>query len=305
MNTTQFPDDERYMEWLNAHGSTGVKNYELNAHPSNRGHVAVYREMSMGERQILARLDSMEEDHPGAFDLQRMLVSSCLLYPSVEDYPKPPYAVAELYSRVRQHGHGPLEDGEEMITENKDMGAVPEHVVEDIKSARDVAYDTFHAPEYGSAYKELVIELASDHEGQIDPQTLDYLWSLSPGRLRDIAARVEQVHADVRRQALRFLHRSNELDGEQKQARAEEIESNFASPWETIDQIVGDKATPDDEDDDGGGGDGEDRKTTSEPVGKARSQDQEGGLPPNRPPAEEEIRDIENEVRGIVEGGSS
>lgn len=161
-----------------------------------------------------------------------------------------------------------------------------------------MAYDTFHAPEYGSVYKELVIELASDHEGQIDPQTLDYLWSMSPGRVRDIAARVEQVHADVRRQALQFLHKSSELDGEQKQMRAEEIESNFASPWEAVDQVVGDAATPDEDEQE------EEEEDNDGPVGKARAEDQEGGLPPNRPPDADEIRDIENEVRGIVEGTS-
>ena len=293
MDPREFPSDDRFSEWIRQYGTTGVKTYGL-THPANRGCVAVYREMTMNERQILARLEEVEDEHPGAYDYQRMIVSACLLHPTLESYPKPPIAAAEMFTRMRQHGHGPLEEEEEMVTQDKDLGAIPRHVTEDIKNARSAAYDVFHDQMFSSIYKDLIIELASGPDGQIDVHALDYLWGLSPGRIRDIAARVEQVHADVRREAVEFLRRDTDMDGEEKQQRAEMIEDNFASPMEAIDQVVGDAATPSDDED-------EEESESDGPSTTMDQQGEEGELPPNRPPSEEQKRKLDQDIKEILD----
>lgn len=291
MDPRQFPSDERFADWIAQYGTTGVKVYRLAEHPANEGCVAIYREMAMNERQILARLEQMEDENPGAYDYQEMIVSACLLHPTLESYPKPPFAAAELFGRIRQHGHGPLSTEEEMVTVNEDLGAIPRHVTNDIRTARAAAYEVFHNPQFSSVYKDLVVELASGPDGQIDAHTLDYLWRLSPGRLRDIAARIEQVHADVRREALQFLQGQSEMDGEEKQQRAEIIEDNFASPLEAIDRVVGAAATPSEDEEETG--DASDKDPAD--VGGS-----DGALPPNRPPSDEEKRELDQEIQAIL-----
>lgn len=278
MDPRSNPSDEQIATWAQRYGTTGVKTYDLSG-TKNRGCVAVYREMSMADRQLLARLEETGVEYPGAYDYQRMMVSNCLLYPTVEAYPHPPFAAAELFSRIRQHGHGPLYDDEEMVTEDEQKGQIPGHIVRDMRSARRAAYKTFHSPKASSIYTDLIIELASGPNGTIDPQTLDYLWGLSPGRLRDLSARIEQAHANIRKEAMEYLKQDSDMDGEEKQARAKHVESTFGSPFAPIDRVVGDAATPKPDED-------EEQPEQEQPQRQTSGGDDD--LPPNRPPTQEE-----------------
>lgn len=277
---TEWPSDGKYGEWARRYGTTGVKNYLLKGgqagHPENRSCVAVYREMTMNERQLMARLREMN-DQGGNYDTPRIITSACLLYPTLDSYPRPAYAAAELFPRIRQHGHGPLGIEEETVTVDEDKGALPKHMVEDFKSARSAAYDAFHDDQTASVYTDLIVTMASGEDG-IDPQTLDYLWDLSPGRIRDLAARLEQAHADARREGKKYLQQAD-MDAEERQARAKRIEEVFDSPLAAIDAVVGEAATPTDEEE------------KSEAKTKTKSQDDSGDLPPNKPPSQEEIED--------------
>lgn len=291
-----YPSDDRIAKWMQEHGTTGVKMYDLEHH-ANANCVAVYREMAMAERQMLARLADMEEEHPGAYDYKRMIVSTCLLHPTIDDYPKPAVAAAELFGRISVHGHAPLDEEEEMITEDKDLGALPEHVANDFRKARRVAYDSFHNPKFGSVYRDLIVELASNQDGDINPQTLDYLWNQSPGKIRDIAGRVEQVHADIRREAISFLHKNSDMDADERKQRAKMIEDNFASPLEIIDEVAGDAVVPvsDDEED-------EDEESTPD-TKQTTAKEDDSGLPPNRPPSQDEREDLDKKLKEIIQNG--
>lgn len=278
MDPREFPDDEQFAQWARRYGTTGVKNVELSMSP-NHGCIAVYREMSMNERQLLARMEEIDDEHPGAFDHQRMVVANCLLHPTLDAYPHPAFAAAELFPRIRQHGHGQMEEGEEMVTVDKEKGTIPRHMVRDIRNARKAAFEAFHSPTISSIYKDLIIEMASGPNGEIDPQTLDYLWKQSPGRIRDLAARIEQAHADIRREALQYLQEgAADMDAEEKQARAQHVEETFASPFVAIDTVVGKEATP--------GDDEEIDEVQQEP------QQHDDSLPPNRPTSKEEVKEI-------------
>lgn len=277
MDPKSYPSDEQFAKWAKRYGTTGVKTYGLTG-GNNRGCVAVYREMSMADRQLLARMESVDEEYPGAYDYQRMIVANCLLYPTIDTYPHPPFAAAELFNRIRQHGHGPIDNDEELVTVDEQKGQIPAHITKDIKSARKAAFDAFHNPKVSSLYTDLIVELASGPQGAIDPQTLDYLWDLSPGRLRDLSARIEQAHADIRKEALEYLKKESDMDGEEKQARAKHVEQTFGSPFAPIDEVVGDRATPDPEDD-------TDEATNQQQQPKSGGDDE---LPPNRAPTQEE-----------------
>jgi hypothetical protein len=283
MDPREWPDDADYGKWTRRYGTTGVKNHLLEGgqtgHPENKGCIAVYREMTMNERQLMARLRELNEENRNAFDTPEIIVSGCLLYPTLDAYPRPSWAAAELFPRIRQHGHGPLNAKEETVTEDEDKGALPRHMVEDFKSARSAAYDAFHDDRTASVYTDLIVTMASGEDG-IDPQTLDYLWDLSPGRIRDLAARLEQAHADARREGKQYLQQAD-MEAEERQARAKRIEEVFDSPLAAIDAVVGNAATPTDDDDE------EDNTTTSKSPDQRRNEGEE--LPPNAPPSQEEI----------------
>lgn len=285
MDPTEWPSDEEYGTWTRRYGTTGVKNHLLKGgqtgHPENDGCVAVYREMTMNERQLMSRLRSLNDENPGAFDTPQIIVSGCLLYPTLDAYPRPSYAAAELFPRIRQHGHGPLSAQEETVTADEDRGALPLHMVEDFKAARSAAYDAFHNDRTASVYTDLIVTMASGEDG-IDPQTLDYLWDLSPGRIRDLAARLEQAHADARREGKKYLQQAD-MEAEERQARAKRIEEVFDSPLAAIDAVVGESATPT-------GSDESESRDEPQRGGPPQGKD-DGELPPNGPPSQKEIED--------------
>jgi len=277
MDPRSFPKDEKIAEWADAYGTTGVKTYTLK-HPRNEGCVAVYREMSMSERQVMGRMQQIEDEHPGAYDYERMIASACLLHPTIESYPHPAFASAELFNRIRAHGHGPLDQDEEMVSgEEVEGAALPRHIVDDMRNARELAYRAFHDPQVKSVYTDLIVDLATDPDTGVDAQLLDYLWHLSPGRLRDLAARLEQANADVRKEALAYLEANpGDLEQEQLEARAEQIEQQYAPPFEAIDATVGEAATPDLD---------EDTETEEEEETEPKQRETDEDLPPNAPPA--------------------
>ena len=287
MDPREWPSDEQYGTWTRRYGTTGVKNHMLEGgqtgHPENKGCVAVYREMTMNERQLMARLRDINEENNNAFDTAEIIVSACLLYPTLDAYPRPSWAAAELFPRIRQHGHGPLSAKEKTVTTDESKGALPIHMVQDFKAARNAAYDAFHDDRTASVYTDLIVTMASGEDG-IDPQTLDYLWDLSPGRIRDLAARLEQAHADARKEGKRYLQQAD-MDAEERKARAKRIEEVFDSPLAAIDAVVGDAATPDPDPEP------EEDSEQQTPTPR-RNEDEE--LPPNGPPSQE---DIENAFR--------
>lgn len=290
MDPTTYPDDTQIAEWAERYGTTGVKTYDLR-HPSNKGCIAVYREMKMSERQVMGRMESVEEEHPGAYDYQRMLASTCLLYPTIDAYPNPAFAAAELFQRVRAHGHAPLSEEEEMVSADGQEGALPRHVVQDMKNARENAYRSFSDPRVTSVYQELIVDMATDPETGVDPVALDYMWRLSPGRLRDLAARLEQANASVRKEALQVLEsKRGELEEQQIQAQAQQIKDRYDAPFRAIDATVGEEATPDadeeKEEDDQSAEQLDDTSTTSR-----RETGEDSDLPPNRPPSPDELQE--------------
>lgn len=293
---TSFPGDDQIQTWAERYGTTGVKNHTLR-HPANRGCVAVYREMSMAQRQIMGRMETIEEDHPGSYDYQRMIASSCLLHPTIDSYPQPAFAAAELFQRIRAHGHAPLSEEEEIVSGGEGEGALPEHVVSDIKNARENAYRAFKDPRVTSMYQDLILELATHPQHGVDVHVLDYLWRLSPGRLRDVAARVEQANAEVRKQALQVLEekqKSGEVESEQLQVRAQEIEDTYAPPFDPVDRTVGEAATPDTEPEDGEAAQGEEEAQAAQTEERTTS---DSNLPPNQPPPDQIREGIDRAVK--------
>jgi hypothetical protein len=256
MDPTTFPDDTEIAKWTEEYGSTGVKTYMLEGHPENDGCVAVYREMSMRERAMLARLEEVEEEHPGAFDYMKMLVSTCLLHPTLESYPNETFAASELFNRLRQHGHGPLP--EEDMTPEEAATQLPEHMIEDIRSARRVAKKAFEDGRYSSLYADLIVQLSTTTEGTLDIDLFDTLWGFSPGRIRDLAARVERARMDLREAQFNVLEEEVE-DAEQRQQQAQQIDRRLPSPFTDIDDVSEGETIPESDDDEPGGPpDGED-----------------------------------------------
>lgn len=295
MDPFKWPPDDQIARWTERYGTTGVKTHVLeqsNGHPRNRGAVAVYHEMSLAQRQLAYRLDKVDEKHPNAFDVSRMIVSGCLLYPTLDAYPHPATATEELLQRILQHGHGPLEEDEVMHPENSEKKGLPEHMVDDILEARDAAYHVFKNARYSSIYKDLVFELATNAQGEIDIQLMDYLWGQSPGRIRDIAARLEQAHAEIQKEALPAIRGNKDLDAEEKRARSKRIKSIYTSPFIGIDRIVGNRATP-------GYDDEEQDVKAPAPTEAEKKQAQSSGLPPNRPlNVQEAVRRARDMQRG-------
>ena len=141
MDPYTYPSDELLNKWANRYGSTGLKIYDLDLHAANEGCVAVYRESSMAERVTLARFAEIEKEHPGSYETMRMFVSNLLLYPNIDDYPEPTFAIAELFNIMRQHGHGPLSNdeefvGQEVVDDEIVIPGLPSSMVKDIKTAR-------------------------------------------------------------------------------------------------------------------------------------------------------------------------
>lgn len=277
MDPTTFPDDTQIAEWTRRHGSTGVKTYVLDGHRENTDCVAVYREMSMRERAMLARLEEVEEEHPGAFDYMKMLVSTCLLYPTVESYPHPAFAATELFNRIRQHGHGPLPE-EEMSPEEA-ATRLPEHMIEDIRAARRVAKKAFEDGRYGSLYTDLIVQLSTTTEGTLDVSLFNELWGLSPGRIRDLASRVERARMDLREAQFNVLEEEVE-DAEQRQRQAEAIDRRLPSPFQDIDEVAEGETIPE--------GEGKTQAPADEAVGAYDEGDIPAEeLPPDTPSHEE------------------
>ena len=152
----------------------------------------------------------------------------------------------------------------------------------------------YHDAQVSSFYKDLILELAATAQEGIDPQTMDYLWNLAPGRIRDLAARIEQANADIRKQALKQIRSRAKQEGveqEQIEAQAERIETTYASPFEAIDETTGDATVPT--------GDGEE-ESEPEPNGQPKKQEGDGSLPPNRPAPSDQV--TPDKMKKIVEG---
>jgi len=290
LDPRSYPNDERIAQWTRRHGATGVKTYVLDGHPQNTGCVAVYRELSMRERGMLARLEEVEEKHPGAFDYMKMLVSSALLYPTLETYPHPPFAASELFNRIRQHGHGPLPE-EEMSPEEA-ATQLPEHMIGDIKAARRVAKKSFEDGRYASLYADLIVQLATGPEGTLDIGVFNELWGLSPGRLRDLAGRVERARMDLREAQFKVLEEEIE-DPEKRQRQAEEIDRRLPSPFQDIDEATEGDTIPDGH---GPTGPAEEVAEEETPVGAYEEAGSEE-LPPDTPSREETIEDLREAKR--------
>lgn len=280
-----FPDDTQIAEWTETYGTTGVKTYVLEGHPENKNCVAVYREMSMRERAMLARLEEVDEEHPGAFDFRKMLVSTCLLYPTVESYPHPAFATTELFGRIRQHGHGPLP--EEEMTAEEAATQLPEHMIEDIRSARRVAQKAFEDGRYSSLYADLVVQLSTTTEGTLDIGLFNKLWGLSPGRIRDLAARVERARMDLRKAQFNVLEEEVE-DPEDRQKEAERIDRRLPSPFADIDDISEGDTIPDRQKDQDSQPRGGQDHVGAYDEEKVSSEE----LPPDVPSREETIEDL-------------
>jgi len=281
MDPTTYPDDTQIAEWTERYGSTGVKTYVLDGHPKNNGCVAVYREMSMRERAMLARLEEVDEEHPGAFDYMKMLVSTCLLYPTVDAYPHPPFAANELFNRIRQHGHGPLP--EEDMTPEEAATQLPNHMIEDVQSARRVAKKTFEDGRYGSLYADLIVQLSTTTDGTLDIDVFDKLWGFSPGRIRDLAARVERARMDLREAQFNVLEEEIE-DAEQRQKQAKEIDRRLPSPFQDIDEVTEGATIPE--------GDAEEPETEDSVGAYDEDQVSAEDLPPGTPSREEMIEGL-------------
>jgi hypothetical protein len=252
-------------------------------HPGNAGCVAVFREASLEDRACLARFEGIEEEAPGSFEVMRMFVGAMLLYPTVDDYPEPAYAVAELFGYFRQYGHGPVSvdephEGAEVDEETGEVYSpgLPEHIARDLRNARANAKKVFTDPRYTSFYRNLILDLATKN-GVLDVRTYDYLWGLTPGRLRDVVARVEQAHMALRTQAFETL--STLPAGAQADAAAH-IDRTYATPMAALDEMSRGATIPEmfvDEPYD------DDEEDTYQDPAESLSDLPPNGLPPNAP----------------------
>lgn len=250
-----YPSDEQFAQWMEEYGTTGVKTTTVSGR--NSGCVAVYREMSMSERQVAGRIEEIDEEAPGVYDKMRMVVASCLLHPTLDSYPVPYQATAELFQEIKRSGHGPKDPDEPMIgpngeeidpamAEEQGIPTLPEHMVEEIGGARRAVKRTFEDPEFTSIYRNVIIELAQtgDPTEGLDPGTIDYLWRLPIGRLRDLAAVIERANLEIRQESYDSLQHAEELSDEQKQQRSKQIDLAHQNPWQRIDQITGGQTNP-------------------------------------------------------------
>jgi hypothetical protein len=253
---TQYPSDQQLAQWMEEYGTTGVKTTPVSGR--NQGCVAVYREMSMSERQVAARIAEIDEEAPGVYDRMRMLVASCLLHPTVESYPVPYQAVAELFQEIKNSGHSPKGPDEDMIgpdgepvgpevAEEQEIPVLPGHMVEDINAARRSVRSTFEDPRFSSIYRNVIIELSQtgDPTEGLDPSTVDYLWRLPVGRLRDLAAVIERANLEIRQEAYQSLGAAENLSEDQKKQRSRQIDLAHQNPWQNVDRITGGAANPD------------------------------------------------------------
>lgn len=288
---TEFPSDETFSKWLNRYGTTGVKTASLDGR--NRGCIAVYREMSMSERQVAARVSKMDEESPGSYDPMRMLVSTCLLHPTLDSYPVPYQAAMSLFSEIKQSGHGPKSDQENMIGPEGQQTSLPEHMVEEIAGARAAAKKAFEDPEFASVYKNIIVELAQNGDPQegLDPQTFDYLWRLPIGRLRDVAATLEQANLEIRKSAYEALENSSDLSSEQREERSKQIDLAHPNPWAQIDNMTGGATVP-----------GSENESSEQQQEKRKQPEKKGpedpGVAPNQPSREVDTEALKEELRG-------
>lgn len=269
MDPFAYPDDALVAEWSRLYGTTGVKFVELIEHPANAGCIATYRELSLAERQVLARLEILEEQAPDAFDVPRMAVQMALLYPTLDAFPQPVFAAGELYPRIKQHGHGSL-DFEEPL-----YHGLPEHMVHDLRNARQAAQMVFEDPGFTSIYKDLIVLAATD-QGRTDRNLLERLWRYTPGQLRDFLSVIEQVQHRI----LQDVIKDPAFKGGAKE-RAQ-IAQFYESPFAQMDrqtQGVIIPHTPLSEDDA--------PEVSNDPAPVPAST--AGGLPPNRPPLKEAL----------------
>lgn len=247
MNERAFTDpaDVEIARWLKRCGSTGVKKYVLDSGP-NAGAVAWYREMSVSERLLLARIETITGEAPEAFDVERMIVGNCLLHPDLDDYPMPPLAAVELFGRIRQQSHGPLEEDEPLLgppNDDEEDNGLPEHMVRDIRIAREEAQKLLTDGRYGTLYFNMALRLAS-RGGAPDPQLFDWLLGLTPGRLRDVASVVELAHGTLLQGALENLSKAEGAEPEKKRAEERRLRSVFFSPFDVIDESTGGSSMP-------------------------------------------------------------
>jgi hypothetical protein len=239
MNAYIDPSDETISEWLDRFGTTGAKKHVLEHQPVKvidgvpRPAIAWYREMSLAERQSLARLQAMNEqmEAEDEFDIHRMVVASCLLWPTLEDYEKPVMAALELFRRIQQHGHGPLPEE----VDEYEAGTLPDSMARDFQKTRESVRQVVDGP-MASLYKELAIAIATaGGQAAVDPRLLDWLFHLPPGRLREVAAQIEAAHGMI----LQSSHASIEELPEGQQAEAfRELQHQFYSPFDFIDESL-------------------------------------------------------------------
>lgn len=232
MDPYEYPGDEQLMRWSVRYGQTGVKLYTLDLYDENKDCIAVYREASMAERATLLRFEELNAEYPGSYEVMRMYVSTLLLYPNVDDYPHPAFAVGELYGRMKQHGHGPLQYLEKHLGQSEEKPGIPEHIVGDIKAARKNAYSVFHSGQYGSFYTNMILELCTQ-DGVFDINLFDTLWRMSPGRLRELSANIEQVYNLYYKASLPNMAKiKNQKD---RETYNERLVSKYQSPFTVLD----------------------------------------------------------------------
>lgn len=248
MDPRSYPSDELFDRWSHEYGTTGVKTYELGMHTSNEDCIAVFREASMADRARMARFDEVERISPGSYETMQMFVSSMLLYPRVEDYPEPAYAVAELFKYFRQYGHGALTEDEPHsgveVDEDQNVvhAGIPEHIVRDFRNARQAAKLVFEDPRYATFYRNIIIELATTN-GILDPIAFDTLCRMPLGRLRDLVARTEQAHMLLRSEAFSLL--DGIKDSRQRAEAAQRIDQIYATPLAALDEASRGATIPD------------------------------------------------------------
>lgn len=291
MNVHEFPGDALYQKWLREYGTTGVKNHVL-SQAENEGCVAVYREMSMADRQALARVETVVEEHPGAFQKERMLVSHCLLYPTLDAYPHSGKAAGELYMRVRTQGHGMRTPDDEVFETEK--GVIPEYMLEDVRNARAAASVLFTDSDLRSIYTDIVVDLCTGPDGMVRAEALHTIWQLTPGQVRDLAAIVEQINGNVRRETMKELQGSTDYNPQEKQQIAEQVAQKYASPYSGLDSAVGDAAFPKEKPKDSTGPESNQQQNSSSEAPQQYEAGEE--LPPNRPVRPQDMEGIARDV---------
>jgi len=216
-----MPTDEQLARWAARYGTTGVKRKELEF-GANAGIVVWYRELSLHERMLALRLERLEQEHPGAVDVPRMIVSLVLLEPTLEQLPMPAMAAAELYPLVLTRGHGFLPE------EDADAHAVPPHILQDVAQARASVGDLAMQ----SLVMGLVLRMATRADGSIDTLALWELCRLPAGLIRDLAVLYEAT-ARLLRQAA-----EQSAGGKLPREVVERLTQLYQSPLEVIDRAT-------------------------------------------------------------------